>query len=206
MTEIILASQSPRRKHLLARTGLTFSIVPSGYDEKLDDSKGIEDVATELALGKARDVARRYPDAIVIGSDTIVGIDDHQLEKPVDIDEARRMLESYVGRESIVTTGLAVIHQAKNIELTGVDTTKVWFKATSPEIVSLREAYLATGDWSDKAGGYGIQSVGDTLVDRIDGGADTVIGLPMGLLAKLLAELGVETQPVTVEPGELYQD
>lgn len=206
MTEIILASQSPRRRHLLGQMGVEFVVSPSNYDEKLDDSRGIEEVATELALGKARDVAMRYLDAIVIGSDTIVGIDDHQLEKPVDVNEARQMLLSYAGRESVVTTGLAVIDKSRKIELAGTDTTKVFFKEDSPEVSDLREAYLATGDWSDKAGGYGIQNIRDTLIERIEGEFDTVIGLPTKLLADYLAQLGIESHPVHVVPGESYDD
>jgi septum formation protein len=186
--------------------GVEFTVEPSGYDEKLDDSRSIEDVALELSLGKARDVAAHHPQAIVIGSDTIVGINDHQLEKPTDSDEARRMLESYAGRESVVVTGVAVIHGASGTELNGFDVTKVYFKSDSSDVARLRESYIATGDWADKAGGYGIQNVRDTLIDHIDGDYDTVIGLPTRLLARLLAELGIDTKPVEVSPGDLYDD
>lgn len=206
MAEIILASQSPRRRHLLARMGVEFTVEPSGYDEKLDDSRSIEEVAIELSLGKARDVAAHHPQAIVIGSDTIVGIDDHQLEKPADSDEAHRMLESYAGRESVVVTGVAVIHGASSIELSGVDMTKVYFKSDTPDVARLREDYVKTGDWADKAGGYGIQNIRDTLIDHIDGDYDTVIGLPTKLLARLLSELGINAMPVEVSPNELYDD
>lgn len=206
MTEIILASQSPRRRHLLAAMGVEFTIHPSNYDEKLDDTRGIHEVAKELALGKALDVATQYPDAIVIGSDTIVGVDDHQLEKPVDITEARDMLLSYAGRESVVVTGLAVVCASKNIQIVDTDLTRVYFKADNPEVAAQREDYLQTRDWADKAGGYGIQNLRDTLIDRIEGSYDTVVGLPTKQLAAILNDLGVTAIPVEMRADLTYDD
>lgn len=205
MKEIILASRSPRRKSLLSEMGVTFSVQPSGYDEKLDDFRAMEDVAIDLALGKARDVALKNPNAYIIGSDTIVGIKNHQLEKPVDIEDARRMLESYSGHESEVSTGIAVVNINEGVEVTGADTTRVYFKPTTPEIKRLREDYLASGDWKDKAGGYGIQSTRNALIDRIEGNYDTVIGLPTELLAKILNDLGIEAKPVAINPDSKYE-
>lgn len=164
----------------------------------------MHDVASELAFGKANDIAARHPDAIVIGSDTIVGVHDRQLEKPVDINDARRMLESYAGVKSEVTTGIAVVCIEENIAITDTDTANVFFKTNSPEIEALREQYLATNNWTDKAGGYGIQTVRDTLIDRIEGDVDTVIGLPTKVLAKILNDLGIPAHPVTVDPSQLY--
>lgn len=204
MREIILASQSPRRFHLLQEMGVEFVVEPSNFDEKLDQDRPMHDVASELAFGKANDIAARHPDAIVIGSDTIVGVHDRQLEKPVDINDARRMLESYAGVKSEVTTGIAVVCIEENIAITDTDTANVFFKTNSPEIEALREQYLATNNWTDKAGGYGIQTVRDTLIDRIEGDVDTVIGLPTKVLAKILNDLGIPAHPVTVDPSQLY--
>ncbi|MDB5166007.1 MAG: Septum formation protein Maf, partial [Candidatus Saccharibacteria bacterium] len=92
MSRLILASQSPRRKELLAAMGLEFDIIPSTYDEKLDDARSPEEVAIELGLGKALQVAADYPDSFVIGSDTIVTVDGKQLEKPRDKADAYAML------------------------------------------------------------------------------------------------------------------
>ena len=95
MSEIILASQSPRRSDLMNRMGLEFSILPSQFDEQLDESRNAELVATELALGKAEDVAKDHPDAYVVGSDTIVAVNGRQMEKPVDIEDAREMRRNF---------------------------------------------------------------------------------------------------------------
>lgn len=191
MSEIILASQSPRQRELLGKLGLEFTVLPSKYDEKLDESRNVEEVAKELALGKALDVAKDHPDAIVIGSDTIVGVDGRQLEKPVDIDDAREMLTVMAGRESTVSTGIAIVHINGGVEIVDVDTAHVYFKEMSAEVERLREEYLATGDWKDKAGGYGIQSGAGLLIERIEGDYNTIVGLPTELLAKRLGEIGV---------------
>jgi septum formation protein len=194
MTEIILASQSPRRKELLAKMGLTFTTIPSSYEEHLDESRGTEDVAKELALGKALDVAASHPDAYVIGSDTIVAIGGRQMEKPVDIEDAREMLVALAGHESTVSTGLAVVNHAKNVQIVDVDTTRVFFKPDSEEVSELRETYLASNDWKDKAGGYGIQSGAAVLIDRIEGSYDTIVGLPTTQLTEVLNDLGLKVR------------
>lgn len=191
MTEIILASQSPRRKELLTKMGLSFTTIPSSYEEHLDESRDAEDVSKELALGKALEVASLHPDAYVIGSDTIVAIDGRQMEKPIDIDDAREMLTALAGHESTVSTGLAVVNHAKNVQIVDVDTTRVYFKPESEEVSQLRETYLASNDWKDKAGGYGIQSGASVLIERIEGSYDTIVGLPTIKLAEILGSLGI---------------
>lgn len=174
--------------------GIEFTVHPSSYDERLDDKRNIAEVAVELALGEANDVAQKFPDAYVIGSDTIVGIDGKQLEKPADRAEAERMLLSYTGKQSEVCTGVAIINLSKNIRLSSSASTYVYFKHDSPEVSKLRDAYLDSGDWSDKAGGYGIQSGAEPLIDKIDGDFDTVVGLPTHVLAKILSQLGITTR------------
>jgi septum formation protein len=192
MSQIILASQSPRRKVLLEAMGLQFSIVPSSYDEQLDESRSPLLVARELALGKALDVAKRFPDAYVIGSDTIVWCDGKQLGKPKDAEDARAMLEFLGGREHYVTTGVAIVCEARGIELVSEDTAKVFFKPYDEQVAL---EYIATGDPMDKAGSYGVQSSGDYLVQRIEGAFDTVVGLPTELLAAMLMELDIAAHP-----------
>lgn len=199
MTEIILASQSPRRHKVLDEMGVeNFQIIPSEYDEVLDESRNAQEVAKELALGKALWVAKRHPHAFVIGSDTIVGVGDgRQLEKPRDIDEAREMLTALSSGESFVTTGVAVVKYDEGIELVDEDTTHVYFKADNPEVAKAREVYLHSEDWKDKAGGYGIQSGAAPLIEKIRGDYDTVVGLPSRLLAEILGKLGIKASPVT---------
>lgn len=198
MNTVILASQSPRRRELMAAMGLDFQAIPSSYDEQLDESRDIEDVAIELSLGKAEDVARLHPEAYVIGSDTIVGIGGRQLGKAEDIDEARQMLLSLTGKTSTVTTGVAVVNLARNIRLTGASTSTVYFKPDSQEIGRLREEYLASGDWQDKAGAYGMQSGAASLIDKIEGDYDTIIGLSTRTLADLLTQCGIDAAAVNL--------
>ncbi len=200
MSEIILASQSPRRKKLLGEMGVSFTVLPSQFDEKLDESRDAEVVAKELAFGKAMDVAQKHPEAIVIGSDTIVAVNGRQMEKPVDVENARELLCALAGNETTVSTGVAVLHIAAGIEVVDVATTKVFFKPESDEVAKMREQYLASGDWHDKAGAYGIQSGAAVLIESIKGDYDTVIGLPTQTLAAILNSLGIEAKPVTEEP------
>ena len=116
MKKVILASGSPRRRELLSKLGIEFDVVPSNFEEQLDLSRPVTEVATELAKGKAIDVFRQHPDAIVIGADTIVSIDGKQLGKPRDVDEARQMLESLRGRTNEVVTAIVVVSADKTIE------------------------------------------------------------------------------------------
>lgn len=197
---IILASQSPRRKELLTAMGVAFEAIPSNFDEQLDDSRSPEMVAIELGLGKALDVARQYPDALVIGSDTIVTVDGHQLGKAADQAEARSMLYSLAGRHSTVTTSLALVCLDKTIQDTAAETANVYFKPFDEQAV-LR--YLDTGDYQDKAGAYGIQSGAHTLIDHIEGNYDTIVGLPTHALTEMLAVHGIAAQAVELEPQRI---
>jgi septum formation protein len=197
MIELILASKSPRRIELLGKMGVGhFEVVPSGYDEVLDNARDPVEVAIELALGKANEVAARYPDAWVIGSDTIVAKDGVQLEKAVDVDDVKRMLEFLAGGTSSVHTSLALINQRTGTIITDCASTDVYFYPNSPEIEQLRNVYLESGKWQDMAGGYGIQNGAATLIEKIEGDLDTVVGLPTRLLAKLLNSVGINADPV----------
>ena len=193
MRQIILASQSPRRFDLLTQMGVEFTVIPSNFEEHLDDSRRPSEVAIELALGKAKDVAVQHPDAIVIGADTIVTIDGKQLGKPSDATDAKEMLALLADKPNQVTTGMAVICKSEGVELTTAETATVYFKPFDEVAV---DEYIATGDPLDKAGAYGIQSGASVLIDRIEGDYSAIIGLPTKQLAVLLAELGVTATPV----------
>lgn len=182
MRQIILASTSPRRKELLEEMGLDFTIVPSDFEEYLDASRPVEDIAMELGAGKARAVAEKYPEAIVIGSDTIVTIGEVQLGKAVDLEDARRMWRLITTAPNKVTSSLAVICKAENYEKVTYDSAWVYLRPYDEVAV---EAYLATGDYTDKAGAYAIQHIGD-LLDHIDGSEHTILGLPTEKLADIL--------------------
>jgi septum formation protein len=171
--------------------GLEFTVVPSDFEEWLDDTQTPQEVAVELGLGKARAVAERYPEAIVIGGDTIVTIEGNQLGKASTIEEARAMLRSLAGKSHTVTTSVAVVCLAEEYEYVAADETEVFLKAYNEQAA---EKYLATGDWHDKAGAYGIQSGAGPLVDHFEGDIETIIGLPTRLLVDPLAHLEVSAQ------------
>jgi septum formation protein len=191
MPSIILASKSPRRKELMTLMGLEFSVVGSDFDEELDDSRSPEQVACELAYGKALAVAKNHPSSIVIGADEIVAVDGEQLEKPVDDDDAKRMLKKLSGRKHNVINGVAVICLDEKIEVIRSAITKVCFKPYNEAVI---EAYVATGDSMDKAGSYGIQSGAASLIEYIEGGYDNVVGLPTALVSEMLAEFGIKSK------------
>lgn len=197
MKRIILASQSPRRQQLLTAMGVDFETIPSRYDEHLDNSRSPDLVAVELALGKAMDVARDNPDAYVIGGDTIVTIDGHQLEKPTSVDDARAMLKRLAGRANYITTGVAIICLNDGVEITDADTMTIHFK---PYDESKVEAYIATGDPMDKAGAYGIQHPKCAeLIEKTEGRQDTGMGFPTHLIAKLLNRCEIGAHELTDE-------
>jgi septum formation protein len=196
MKHIILASQSPRRSALLRAMGVTFDTIPSKFDEKLDDSRDPVVVAKELALGKAMDIAKQYPDAYVIGSDTIVTINGRQLEKPMSPEHAHEMLKDLAGTTNYVTTAVAVVCMNDNVRLQDADTTAVHFKSYDEAAVS---TYVATGDPMDKAGAYGIQSGAGPLIEDYEGNYDTIIGLPTGIVADLLGKCGVAAKALTAD-------
>lgn len=176
--------------------GIDFDVVPSDFDEHLDDSRSTDEVAIELALGKAMAVAELYPDSLVIGSDNIVTVDGKQLEKPNDADDALRLLTLLAGKSNDVTSSLAVVRLSDGIRLTGSQTTRVHFKPFDEHAVN---SYLATGDSMDKAGAYGIQSGAAPLISHIEGDYDVVVGLPTKLLAEYLNQIGISVNSVELE-------
>lgn len=195
MRQIILASQSPRRKQLLTQMGLVFETIPSNFDEQLDDGRSPEEVAQELGLGKALDVAQRYPDAIIIGSDIIVSLGSRQLGKAADEAEAKQMLHDACEVPNKLTCSIALVCLADHLEEVGYETAWVYFK---PYNAARVEDYLRSGDWKDKAGAYGVQSGVAPLIDYVEGNFDTIMGLPTHTLASMLERLGIEARPVDV--------
>jgi len=184
--QVILASQSPRRRDLLNLIGIAHTVRPADIDETPLPSEPALAVVERLARTKARRIAAEAPEALVIAADTIVVIDGHILNKPVDVDDARRMLRTLQGRRHDVYTAVCAIRAS--CEAAGVEDTGVWFRAlTDGEI----DAYIATGEPMDKAGAYGIQGYGATIVERVDGDFFTVVGLPLVLLTRLMSEVGV---------------
>jgi len=186
--KIILASNSPRRKELLTRIGLSFTVAPADVDESVLPGESPEAYAVRVALDKARIAAERAGEGIVIAADTIVVAGDAILGKPSGPADARRMLSVLSGRGHEVITGLAVVDAATGRFTVRTSATQVWFRELSDREI---ESYVATGEPLDKAGAYGIQERGALLVERIEGCYSNVVGLPLSLLGEMLREFGV---------------
>jgi septum formation protein len=183
---VVLASSSPRRRDLLALIGINHTIEPADTDESLRQGELPEVYAERLARAKAEKIAKVTGGALVIGADTIVVIDDTVLGKPRDVGDAERMLEILSGRSHTVMTAIAVNYGGKTVS--AVEMVDVTFRAIGSEEI---RAYVATGEPMDKAGAYGIQGYGATIVRRIDGDYFAVMGLSLVRLVALMAELGV---------------
>ncbi|MEO7714098.1 MAG: Maf family protein [Gemmatimonadaceae bacterium] len=183
---VILASQSPRRRELLALVGIPHTVLPADLDERYRPGEQPAPHAERLAREKAAVVARSEPDALVIGSDTIVVVDGDVLGKPRDGQHAMEMLTRLSGRTHVVMTAVAV--EWRGEVRSCVETVDVTFHHLSRTDI---EAYIATGEPMDKAGAYGIQGFGATIVARVDGDYFAVMGLPLQRLVRLLGELGV---------------
>jgi septum formation protein len=196
--KLILASNSPRRRDLLAQTGLEFFVIPSDIDEQKVAESDPDVFVQTLAEFKANDVAKRYPQSWVIGADTIVCIDNQILGKPDSKDAARNMLMLLSGKTHQVFTGYCICCKQIDILFTDAVKTDVRFKKLSdPEI----EWYIHTGEPFDKAGGYGIQGAGAFLVKSINGSYTNVVGLPICEVVSFLVDKGPFVLEATIEDG-----
>ncbi|MFH0891656.1 MAG: Maf family protein [Candidatus Falkowbacteria bacterium] len=186
MKKIILASTSPRRKKLLEQIGLRFKAVASGYEENMDLKMKPADLARFLSSGKARAVAKKYRNAIIIAADTFIALKNEILGKPGTGKQARITLKKISGRTLEVITGLTVIDAAANKEISRAVITKVSVKKLGNDEI---DAYVRTGEPLDKAGAFGIQEKGAVFIKKIDGDYSNVVGLPLGELFSILKKL-----------------
>jgi len=184
---VILASGSPRRRELLEAAGLSFEVIPSPAEEIHDASLGMEGLCEENARLKVIAVAAHHPEAVVIGADTLVFLDGQPLGKPKDMAEAVRMLRSLSGFVHNVCTGVCICEPGGKIRTLHA-VTEVVFRTLDDATIY---EYLAKTSPLDKAGAYGIQDHGEMIVERISGGYDNVMGLPVGLVLKALEEIGL---------------
>ena len=184
--EVILASQSPRRRDLLDLIGITHVVRPADIDESVLPDEAPIPHCERLARSKAATLAVRSPDAVVIAADTIVVLDGEILGKPADVGEARATLARLSGRTHTVHTAMAVALGGQTVS--AVESVQVTFRPLTADEIA---AYVATGEPMDKAGAYGIQGFGATIVERIDGDYFSVMGLGLRRLVALLAELGL---------------
>lgn len=188
-SELILASRSPRRIEMLTILGVEFRQIESGVCEEHELTDPHES-AGHAALLKARSVAKNHPEALVIGADTVViSPDGEMLGKPQDVDEAVETLMKLSGKSHVVITALAIV--GKGREDVETESSTVWMRPFT-ECEALR--YVASGEPMDKAGAYGIQVRGALLVERIEGCYFNVVGLPLGLLQRMLRGRGIDTE------------
>jgi septum formation protein len=184
----ILASASPRRRALLRQLGLSFRVAASRVEEINRSGMEPQGQAVYWARVKAEEVARRYPDDWVLGADTIVVLEGSILGKPAGATDAARMLSRLAGRTHEVITGLCLMRKRPPVREQLSVTTKVLMKRLTPEEI---QGYIATGEPTDKAGAYGIQGIGGSLVERIEGSYSNVVGLPLCEAVELLRRHGV---------------
>ncbi|HEX3870151.1 MAG TPA: Maf family protein [Pirellulales bacterium] len=183
---LILASSSPRRRELMTEEGYTFRVMPPHDDaEPFDPDEPPGAIVARLATAKAADVASRVERGIVIGCDTVAECEGHILNKPNDIDDARRMLRLLSGRQHHVYSGLCVWPVPGNSAEVGVARTTLQMAELSTAAI---DEYLATGLWQGKAGAFGLQDRLEWLA-IVEGSESNVVGLPLELLAEMLARV-----------------
>jgi len=197
MTSFVLASASPRRRHLLSMAGFRFDVDPSEVDETFE-AMDPRAQAIRLAALKAADVSKRHPGRWVIAADTIVVFGDEQLAKPLDETDARRMLRRLSGHTHEVVTGVTLRKDTLSHEF--ATTTRVTFADLDDVEI---DAYVATGSPMDKAGAYGIQDdLGALFIERIDGCYYNVVGLPLHPVYAMMKQVAPELIPFGILNGQ----
>jgi septum formation protein len=188
---LYLASQSPRRREILADLGIPFETIRSPYQENPADCADLSpaDTASKLAALKAFHAAQNSPEGIVIGADTIVVLDNHILGKPKDREDARAMLEKLSGKPHKVITGISLVDGRGLRTLCHSEVTKVHFRALSEREIRL---YAGTSEPYDKAGAYAIQGFASIFIERIEGCYYNVVGFPVTAFAGLLRQLDLD--------------
>jgi septum formation protein len=182
----VLASSSPRRKELLNVLGIPFTVMPALIDEVPAADENPESFAARVAREKGVEVASRVSQSVVLSADTVVTIDGEILGKPVDEEDAVRMLHKLSGRRHSVLTAICMIDQNRGQTLEGMDRTEVWFDPMTD--TQIRD-YIRREDVMDKAGAYAIQGYAGVYVPKIEGNYFNVMGLPLPLVHKFLCRI-----------------
>jgi len=188
-TRFILASRSPRRRELLASIGLEFDVVPSNIPEVRGEDESPEEYVARLSREKAAAIAREHPSRWIIAADTTVLLGDQMLEKPLDDEDAKRMLATIAGRTHIVYTGVTLQNIERQHHETRVATSEVRMLPLDARDVAW---YVATGEPLDKAGAYAVQGIGAMFIDSIHGSYTNVVGLPLATLFQMLRKAGLD--------------
>jgi nucleoside triphosphate pyrophosphatase len=189
MKAIILASASPRRKEILEKTGLKFEVDESRCEEIPRPCAKPHDTARLLSREKARDVARRHPNSLIIAADTVVVLEGRLFGKPTSEEEAGKMLKALSGKAHSVITGFTILDTDNGKEISRSVETRVFFERLGKDEI---EAYIRSGEPFGKAGAYGIQGLGAVMIKRIEGDFFNVMGLPLNAVAESLKRFGVK--------------
>ena len=193
--QLVLASSSPRRRELLTALGLPFTVATAAVDERQRPDEPPAALVQRLSRAKAAAVVSRHPGAVIVGADTVVVLNGAVLGKPADAEDAVRMLRALRGRPHLVYSAVTALHVAAGREATELSESCVWMRDYSDGEIA---AYVASGDPLDKAGAYAIQHRGFAPVAGFEGCYASIMGLPLGHLARALAAVGVTTVPVDV--------
>jgi septum formation protein len=184
---LVLASASPRRQQLLREAGYEFAVFPANIDEDSYPNLLPIELARHLSFEKAKAVAGRFPQDVVLAADTVVAFGDRALSKPEDVEDARRMLTLLSGTTHIVITGVTLMQKESEVQQTRHAMSAVRMRRLSREEI---DGYIASNQWEGKAGGYGIQDQ-DPFVTRMSGSQTNIIGLPMELVERMLGEVNI---------------
>lgn len=183
LPQVLLASASPRRKRLLSDLGLSFDVLASSIEELRHEQLTARELSLVNSYRKARSVAKEHPDCLVIGADTLVHLDNVVFGKPVDLAEARLILEQLQGQTHQVVTGVCLLHLRSHRQTHFAETTFVTFKQLGLKAI---DDYLSKIDPLDKAGAYALQEHGDILIEDVVGSVSNVVGLPLERLKEEL--------------------
>jgi len=186
---LILASGSPRRRELLGSIGVDFDVIPSDVPEQRATGESPEEYVARLSREKASAIARAHPDRWIVAADTTVLLGEELLEKPADVDDAKRMLATIAGRIHVVYTGVTVINTSRGYGDTRIAETEVRMAPMSEREI---DWYARTREGLDKAGAYGAQGIGAMFIDSIHGSYTNVVGLPLALLVEMLKRAGID--------------
>jgi septum formation protein len=196
---LILASASPRRRELLAQLAVPFAVLPADVDEQPLAGEAPTAYVRRLAQTKAQHLAQRFPEALVLGADTVVVLDGQILGKPGNVEAARQMLTRLSGRQHTVITGLALLQQGRQFVRLDTVSTLVRFRSLSQAEI---ERYIATGEPFDKAGAYAIQGEAAAFVESLEGCYTNVVGLPLRHTAALLRAAGLPAPMSSAHSGK----
>lgn len=188
MKKLILASGSPRRKKLLEIFTKDFEVIPSNYEEDMTLKMPPEELAKHLSEGKAKEVADRLDDGLVIGADTFISFNNKVIGKPKDLNEATKILKSYSGTFHSVFTGITVIDTSTGRLISDFAETRVFFRELEDKEI---ENYVEENDVLDKAGAYAYQDRAAAFVEKLEGDYYTIVGLPISRLSAVLKQFGI---------------